>query len=97
MSTSDAAIKLIDYMGDYDDYHQVNIVGPYGSAADRDADLTRLQQLPLGAPEYNGGYQFLPATMDAAVGDAVVVVPEQVARAGTVEAFFDAFHGWFDD
>jgi hypothetical protein len=95
---SEPAIRLVDYMGDYDDYYATNLIGPYVSQAARDVDLARLRSLPLGAPEYNGGYEFLPATMGAAGADACVAEPERVTRAGTVREFFAAFfHGWAGD
>lgn len=87
------AIQLVDYMGDLDDYHELNLIGPYASATERDTDLARLKGLPLGEPQYNGGYQFLAATM-AGCSAAHVVEPEQVARVGTISEFYAAFHGW---
>lgn len=93
------AIRVVDYMGDYDTYYTTQLVGPYPNAAARDADLGRLRRLTLGRPEFHGGYEFLASTMGAANADpeAEVVAPQQVAEATTVAAFFAAFKGYDED
>lgn len=93
------AIRLVNYMGDLDSYYETNLVGPYSDEAARNADLTRLRGLPLGAPEYNGGYEFLASSMAAAKAgwDRTVVLPEKVAAATTVRDFFAAFWGFLGE
>jgi hypothetical protein len=91
------AIRLIDYMGDYDDYYENNLIGPYPDVQTRNADLARLRGLPLGRPEFNGGYEFLPATFIAPKVANRTVAPEQVAGATTISGFFAAFHGYTED
>lgn len=89
------AIRVISYMGDYDTYYETRLVGPYPDEQSRNSDLSRFRHLPLGAPEYRGGYEFLASTTGAAAADpeAELVPPEQMTRAGTVEEFFDALSG----
>lgn len=95
------AIRFIDYMGGREEMEAVCIVGPYADAETRNRDLRRLESLPLGAPEFNGGVQFFPATMAEAVGDRgwslFVVEPARVAGAATVRGFFAAFGGYEED
>lgn len=93
------AIRFLDYMGDYDDLDEVNLIGPYPNVAARDADLQRLAALPLGRPEFNGGARFVPATMAQAVPsllDGCTVPPEQVAAATTLAGLYTAYHGLDD-
>ncbi len=40
------SIRVIDYGGDFDDLDDVVVIGPYETAAERDADLRRLAALP---------------------------------------------------
>jgi hypothetical protein len=39
-------IRVISYLGDYDDYFDVEIIAPYASRAERDAEVRRLGSLP---------------------------------------------------
>ena len=54
----------------------------------------KLDGLPDGAPEFNGGVRFAYATMAEQVPGARVVALERVAKADSVKAVFDAFFGW---
>lgn len=40
------AIRFVDFRGDFDDYFQINVIGPYETEAARNADLRRLWSLP---------------------------------------------------
>jgi hypothetical protein len=94
------AIRLVNYMGDNDDYTAANVIGPYPDCAARDTDLFRLRGLPLGGDQYRGGCEFQTATMADATGwDMTVVDPAQVADSTTVHEFFTAFFDLsrFDD
>ncbi len=91
------AIRFVNYMGDREEMEAVHVVGPFDSVEARNAELQRLAGLPLGAPEYNGGVEFFPATMAEAVGERGwslhVVDAQQVADAASIRGFFAAFHG----
>jgi len=95
MTTPDQpAIRLTDFMGDYDELYRTKLIGPYPDVQTRDADLARLARLPLGAPEYDGGYTFTPCTMGVAAGDpdAEIVAPGRLAAVSTIEEFFIAYN-----
>jgi hypothetical protein len=99
MTTADApAIRFTDYMGGYEEMNAVNLIGPYPTVADRNADLDRLRTLPLGGSEFTGGHTFDPATMADARGepgwDLHVVDPARVARVSTQRDFHEAFYGY---
>ncbi len=100
-AVSSPAIRFINYMCDREEMEAVHIIGPYASAADRNRDLQRLENLPLGAPEYNGGVEFFAATMAEAVGEPGwslhVAEPGKVAASTTVRGFFADFNGWPDE
>lgn len=97
MATDDApAICLLNYMGDLDDLNETNLIGPFDSEVARDAEWKRLDGLPDGGREFNGGVRFAYATMAEQVPSARVVAPGRVAKADSVKAVFDAFFGWED-
>jgi RNase adapter protein RapZ len=91
------AISWKNFMSGREEMEAAHIIGPYPTAAARDADLARIRSLPNGAPAYNGGALFYAGTMAEAVGepgwDLYVAPPEQVAGARTLKAFFAAFGG----
>jgi hypothetical protein len=90
------AIRYIDHGGDHDDYFQINVIGPYPTDSARNADLHRLEQLPLGDPELNGTSQFFPCRIGTIEADKTVA-PEQVADATTLRAFYAAWAGETED
>lgn len=51
------SIRVINYCGDYDDLHDVNIIGPYPDTAARDRDIRRLAALP----DVDGSLEFEPS------------------------------------
>lgn len=90
------AIRWISYMGGREEMESVYLIGPYQSAAARDQDLRRLRSLPLGAPEYHGGQEFMAAAMADAGTDAWfdrTVEPAQIAAVTTQRGFHAAFNG----
>jgi hypothetical protein len=86
-------LRFENFMGDFDDLAEVNLIGPYPDQSARARELARLDGLPLGGPEYNGGYRF-HLHDDITDGAVRVVAPGDVAAADTINAFFDAFFGW---
>lgn len=91
-------IRVISYLGDYDDYFDCEVIAPFGSEAERDAELRRLSRLP----GMYGRLEFEPCTLslrqlgwtrfDAEPGD--------VARATTFREFMAGFKhddGWLDE
>lgn len=94
--TAAPAIRLVNYMGDRDDYEEVNLIGPYPDEEAQMADLTRILNMPLGAAEMHGGVEFLPDTMAEATPSARVEAPEKLAKATTWEGVFNAFFGYDD-
>ncbi len=96
MTYNAAYIRFEDFMGDQDDLDEVNLIGPFPDPASRARELARLDALPLGAPQFNGGYRFF-ADRTTADGADWVVEPAIVAGATTVKEFFDAFFGWQSD
>lgn len=97
MSGYTGAIRFVNYMGDYDDLHEKNLIGPFPDAATLRKELRRLSRLPLGGPELNGGYEFEGAKMDKPRWGVNVVAPEQVAKAETVKQFFAAYWGYDEE
>ena len=101
MTDTRPAIRWINYMSGREDMERTNIIGPYETVAARNADLARLENLPLGNRAYNGGQLFFPATMAEAVGEPVwellVVEPAQVAKVHNQRAFHAAFSGYDDE
>jgi hypothetical protein len=95
------AIRFVDYMSGREEMEAVHIIGPYEDAEARNRDLHRLETLPLGAPEFNGGVEFFAATMAEAVGERnwslFIVESTKVAAANTVKGFFAAFHGYAEE
>lgn len=89
-------IRFEDFMGDNDDLAEVNLIGPFPDARTRTRELARLDALPLGRPEFNGGYLF-HADTDTPIGADRVVEPATVASAATVVEFFHRFFGWPDE
>jgi hypothetical protein len=94
MASDAPAIEFTDYMGDLDDLHETNLIGPFESEAARNAEWERLNSLPPGAPEYNGGASFSYFPMKYAGPRDRIVAPEGVAGAATLQDFFAAFFGW---
>ncbi len=85
-------IRFEDFMGDHDDLAEVNLIGPFPDAAARAREMARLDALPLGGSEFNGGYLF-HADRNHPDGAARVVEPAVVAGAATIREFFDRFFG----
>jgi hypothetical protein len=52
---------MINYMGDYDDLNEVNLIGPYPDGASAAADAARLQSLP----GVFGLLEFVPSDLSA--------------------------------
>lgn len=89
-------IRFENFMGDRDDHAEVNLIGPFPDAGARARELARLEALPLGASEFNGGYLF-HADTDSPAGADRVVEPATVAAATTIRESFAAFFGYEDD
>lgn len=85
-------ILFEDFMGDLDDLAEVNLIGPFPDDGARIRELARLDALPLGAPEFNGGYRFHLAGYRPREVDCMVS-PDVVAGATTIREFFHLFHG----
>lgn len=96
MSDARPAIRWINYMGDSEAMAAVNLIGPYADVAARNRDLRRLENLPLGATEYNGGREFTTATMSEAA-ERYAVQPERVANVTTQRGFHAAFFGYREE
>lgn len=100
MTDTRPAVRFIDYMSS-DSLDFTNIIGPYENASARNRDLARIENLALGAPEYNGGQQFASATMADAVGEIGwslrVVEPAQVTEVTTQRSFHAAFFGYEEE
>lgn len=91
MTTTEALyIQFINFMGDREEYEETNLIGPFTGPRAQAYTLARLANLPLGRPEFNGGYQFLTWNKPPPAG-ARVVHPVVVASAATIKAFFTAF------
>ncbi len=88
-------IRFEDFMGDLDDLAEVNLIGPFPDAHARAREMHRLESLPLGRPEFNGGYKF-HAIRSGPAGADTVVAPEKVADATTIMDFYVRFHGLSD-
>jgi hypothetical protein len=86
--TRPAAIRLVDYRGDYDTYFEINYLGPYPDDAARDADLARICALPGD----DGSAQFFPDRIGSVPADKTVA-PAQVAEATTMTGLFAAWEG----
>lgn len=96
MTTTEALyVQFINFMGDEDDYEETNLIGPFTGPRAQAYTLARLANLPLGRPEYNGGYQFLTWNRPSPPA-ARVVPPAVVASATTIRAFFTAFFDFPD-
>lgn len=98
VTDSRPAIRWINYMSGRDRMEAVNLIGPYDNTAARDTDLYRLENLPLGAPEYHGGQEFMAVTYRE--GDTwydELVSPAQVAHATTVRGFHNVYDGYAED
>jgi hypothetical protein len=92
------SVRVISYMGDYDDYFDVEMIGPYDSVEARDADLPRLSALP-GA---YGRAEFVPASLSLTeLGwTRFDAEPADVARASTFAEFMAGFKhddDWLDE
>ncbi|MER7331799.1 MULTISPECIES: hypothetical protein [unclassified Micromonospora] len=55
-------IRVINYCGDHDDLNDINIIGPYPTAGDRDTDMHRLAELT----DVHGSLEFQPSTLPPA-------------------------------
>ncbi|WP_341719825.1 hypothetical protein QQG74_09060 [Micromonospora sp. FIMYZ51] len=58
-------IEVAAFFGDEDTYHDLHLIGPYGSAARRDRDLVRLSELPGN----NGDATFAASSRNPATAD----------------------------
>ncbi len=92
------SIRVVDYMGDFDDYFDVNLLGPYVSVQARDADLCRLDALP----GMYGKVELVPCTLSLAEAGVsrFDAEPDDVARATTFGEFmagFDHDDCWLDE
>lgn len=74
------SIRVVNYCGDYDDLHDVNIIGPYPDTAARDRDIRRLAALP----DIHGSLEFQPSQVapSAAMHSCT---PEATAGAADLE------------
>jgi hypothetical protein len=83
------SIRVISYLGDYDDYFDVNLIGPYGSASERDAEVRRLG----GLPGVYGKVEFVACSLSLTqLGFSCYdAEPGDVARAGTFREFMAGF------
>lgn len=82
-------IRLVDYMGGWDDLNEVNIIGPYPSAAERDAAIRRLAQVK----GFYGCVELFPATTTPDAADNSCG-PLTVADVATVRELLAAVHGY---
>lgn len=87
-----AAIRFVDYRGDFDTYFEIKVIGPYPDTASRDRDLARLRQMPLGDPNLNGTAQFYADRIGSITADQTVE-PAQLADAATLRQFFAHWSG----
>ncbi len=83
-----AAIRLVDFRGDFDDYFEIKVVGPYPDDAARNADLARLRALPGD----HGCVQFLPDRIGNSLS-ARVFAPGRFAKATRMVEFLAAWSG----
>lgn len=91
-------IRVILYIGDYDDYFDVEVIAPYESETARNADLRRLAALP----GVYGNLEFVACSLSLAqVGRTrFKAEPGDVARATDFKSFMAGFHhddAWLDD
>lgn len=77
-------IRMTNYAGDMDDLHEVNVIGPYDTAEQRDADLARLDKLPGN----NGDAEFEPSRLNPEGADRRAT-PAQVAGVTNLSELFD--------
>lgn len=82
------AIRYVDFGGDYDDYFEINVIGPYPDRTARDRDLARLRNLP----GEDGYAQFFPDRLGSIRADKVVD-PARIAAATTMVGFFAGWTG----
>lgn len=80
------SIRWTNFFGDYDDYHEVNIIGPYPDRDARNRDLWRLERLPGN----NGDATFETSDSDDSGADNRVT-PDVIAKVATFREFVDAF------
>ncbi len=83
------AIRVVDYMGDWDDLNDLNIIGPYDTAAARDAAIRRLS----GAKGFYGCVELFPATIPPEAADSSCGALT-VADVATVRELLAAVHGY---
>lgn len=58
-------IRFTDYTGDFETLAEVNVIGPFATAAERDAELARLTTLP----GVDGSVTFEASSLDPAGAD----------------------------
>lgn len=91
-------IRLVNYMGDGQDYHDINLIGPYPDHATCLASARRLTALPAGVPGLTGGITFTPVVAPEFAthlerNATLIVAPFRVADATT---HADVFNRVFD-
>lgn len=78
------SIRVVNYLGDYDDLGDLLLIGPYDTQRERDADLRRL----AGLPEVYGNVELEPSTVDPAA-TRLRATPAEVADVADV---YDLVH-----
>ncbi len=83
------SIRVVSYLGDFDDYYELNLLGPYETATSRDTDLQRIQALP----GMHGKLEFEPCSLSLVeVGHTRYDAErEDVERATTFREFMAGF------
>lgn len=89
MTAAVYTIRIVNYLGDYDDLNLVNIVGPYPTAAARNTDLTRLANLP----GVYGSLEFLASQIPVEAATGWRVQPTRVADATDLDTLVDVLCG----
>ena len=80
------SIRVTCYWGDFDDLDDIYLIGPYGSAAERDRDLNRLGHLPGNT----GLATFAPSRLDPAGAD-YRMTPQELAAITDMAGLIDVF------
>lgn len=91
-------IRVILYIGDYDDYFDCEVIAPYADKVARDADIRRLS----GLPGVYGNLEFVPCSLSLRQIGRIrfKAEPGDVARATDFKSFMAGFYhddAWLDD